>query len=49
MPKPFLLSRSSGLFVSFNVPLDLQAAVGRECLIRSMRGAAMGFDWPLRG
>lgn len=38
MPKPFLLSRSSGLFVRFNVPLDLQAAVGRECLVRSLRG-----------
>jgi integrase len=38
MPKPFLLSRSSGLFVRFNVPLDLQAVVGRECLVRSLRG-----------
>lgn len=41
MPKPYLLSRRSGLYVRFLVPLDLRDAVGSRYLLRTL-GSARG-------
>ena len=36
MPSPLLISRKSGLFCRFNVPLDLRGVFGRRFLVRSL-------------
>lgn len=39
MPKPYFLSRRSGLYVRFLVPLDLRDVIGSRFLIRTLRSA----------
>lgn len=38
MPKPLFLTRPSGLYVRFLVPVDLRAAIGVRFLVRSLGG-----------
>lgn len=38
MPKPYLLHRSSGLYVRFRVPTDLRSAFGSRFILRSLHG-----------
>jgi hypothetical protein len=38
MPKPALLTKPSRLYVRFRIPKDLQLALGRGSVVRSLRG-----------
>lgn len=45
MPKPLLLSRPSGLYARFLVPIDLRAAIGSRFLVRPLHEPAGDRAW----
>lgn len=41
MPKPYLSTHPSGLYVRFRVPRDLRARAGFGSIVRSLRGPSL--------